>query len=97
RAEPVRRGDEGDRMRDRERGDDPHQWLEATEGNDQAQQEEEVVDAVEDVEKARPDEARGRLRPARVEPHQAGIALELEGAPRAPRRQETQPDGGLCA
>ena len=52
----------------------------APERNDEAEQEQQVVGAVEDVEEAGLDEAQRRLVPARVEPHEARIAVEFESA-----------------
>ena len=49
-----------------------------------------MVGAVEDVEEAELDEPQRRLMPARIEPHEPGIAVELEGAHGAARRQEAQ-------
>ena len=77
-------------MRDRERGDDQHQRPEPPERDHQTQQEQQVIDAVEDVEEPELDEAQRRLVPARVEPDEARVAVELEGAHGAARRQEPQ-------
>ena len=44
-----RGGDQGDRMRHGERSDDGHERPEAPEGHDQTEEEEEVVDAVQNV------------------------------------------------
>ena len=63
---------------------------EAPERDYEAQQEQEVVDALEDVPEARDEEAQRRLMPARIEAHEAGVAVQLEGAHVAARRQETQ-------
>ncbi len=65
-------------MRDREGGDDDDERLEAAEGDDEAEEEQQVVGAVEDVEEAQLDESPRRLVPARIEPHDAGIAPQLE-------------------
>ena len=75
----VRRGDERHGVRHREAGDDRHQRPEAAERDDQAEQEQQVVGAVEDVLVPRGDEAGRSLVPARIERHQAGIAAQLEG------------------
>ena len=53
---------------------------EAAERNDQAQQEQQVIDAAEDVEEPIDDKPRRRLEPARVEPDDAGVAVELKRA-----------------
>ena len=62
----------------------------APERDHEAEQEQQVVDALEDVPEARDDEAQRRLMPARIEPHEAGVAVELEGAHGPARRQEAQ-------
>ena len=88
RREIVGRGDQRDRMRDCKRGHDRDQRAEAPERNHQAQQEQQVVGAVEDVEESLLTKRQRRLIPARIEPDQPGIALELERARRAAGRQE---------
>ena len=65
--EVVRRCDQRHRMRDRERRDDDDQRAEPAERDHQAEQEQQVIDAVEDVEEAVLDEAQRRLVPARIE------------------------------
>ena len=74
RRQIERRRDERDRVRDREGGDDDDERPEAAERDHQAEQEEQVVGAVENVKEARDDEAPRRLVPARIEPHQPRIA-----------------------
>ena len=86
----VRRGDERHGMRHREAGDDRHQRPEPPERDDQAEQEQEVVGAVEDVLVPGGDEARRGLVPARIERHQAGIAAQLERPLGALRRDEAE-------
>ena len=88
--EAERGRDQRDRVRDGEGGDDEHERPQAAERDHEAGDEQQVVGAVEDVQEARLDEAQRRLVPARVEPHQARIAVELEGALGAARRQEAQ-------
>ncbi len=77
-------------MPHREGRDDDDQRPQAPERHHQADQEQEMVRALEDVPKTRDHEAQRRLMPARIEMHQAGIALELEGPNGAAGRQETQ-------
>ena len=62
----------------------------APERDDEAEQEQQVVGAVEDVPEAGAYEAQRRLVPARVEPHEARVAVQLERALGAARRQEAQ-------
>ena len=64
--------------------------LQPPEGENEAEQEQEVVDALQDVPEPRDAEAPGRLMPARVEPHEARVAVELERPHGAVRRQEAQ-------
>ena len=71
-------------------GDDHDQRPHAAERDHEAQQEQQVIDAVEDVQKARLDETQRRLVPARIEPHQAGVAVQVERALGAARRQEAE-------
>ena len=54
--------------------------LQPPERNDQREQEEQVIDAVEDVEEAVLDEAQRRLVPAWIELHDARVAVDVEGA-----------------
>src|SRR5581483_8125267 len=49
----------------------------------QAEQEQQVIGAVEDMEESSLDEAEGGLIPARVEADQAGVAGKFEAADRA--------------
>ena len=72
-------------MRDRERGDDDDQRPQPAERDHEADQEQQMVGAFEDVPEARHDEAQRRLMPARIETHQARIAVELERARRRRR------------
>ena len=44
------------------------------------QQEQQMIGAFEDVIEPHHDEARGRVVPARIEPHQSCVAFELIGA-----------------
>ena len=64
----------------------------APERNHQAEQEQQVIDAVEDVEEAVLDESQRRLVPARIELHDAGIAVHVERALGAAGRKEPQHD-----
>ena len=52
-----------------------HQRPEAPERNHQAEQKQQMVGAVQDVEESQPDEPQRRLIPARVERDKAGIAV----------------------
>ena len=60
------------------------------ERNDEAEDEQQVVDAVENVREAERDEPQRRLMPARIEPHQARIADVLERALGAAGGHEAQ-------
>ena len=53
-------------------------------------QEQQMIDAVEDVEEALDDEQPHRLRPPRVEMDDAGIVVERQRALGAVRRDEAQ-------
>jgi hypothetical protein len=77
-------------VRDGERGHHRDQRAEAAERDHQAEQEQQVIGAVEDVEEAELDELQRRLVPARIELDQTGVAEELETAHRAAGRQEAQ-------
>src|SRR2546422_871726 len=63
--EVVRRGNERDRMRNGERRHDRDKRPETAEWNHQAEQEQQVIDAVEDVEGSELDELQRGLTPAR--------------------------------
>ena len=80
RRELVGGCDQRDRVRDRERGHDRDERAEAAERDDEQEQKQQVVGAFEDVLEAEHDEAPDRLVPARIEPHQTGIAFELVDA-----------------
>ena len=86
--EAVRRGNQRDRVRDRERCDDGDERSQSTERDDEAEQKQQVIDPVEDVVEPELDELQRRLVPARIQPHQARVADDLEGAHGAARRQE---------
>jgi hypothetical protein len=90
RGEAQDRGGERQRVRHREGGGDYHQRPEAAKRDDQAGDEQQVVGAVEDVQEAALDEAQRCLVPARVEAHQARIAVELERTLGAAGRQVAQ-------
>ena len=77
-------------MRHREGGGEQDEGREAPERDDEAEQEQDVVDALEDVPDAGDEEAQRRLMPARIEAHEAGVAVQLEGAHVPARRQEAQ-------
>ena len=80
---------------DGERGDDDHERPQAPERDHQAAKEEQVVDALDDVPEARLHEAQRGLIPAWIEPHEPGIAVELEGADGAAGRQKAQRGGDV--
>ena len=68
-------------MRDGEGGDDDDERLQAAEGDDEAEKEQQVVGAIRrinDVEEAQLDESPRRLVPARIEPYHSRIAAQLE-------------------
>ncbi len=73
------RGDERDRVGHGERRHHRHERAQPPERNHEAEQEQQVVDAVEDVEEPVLREAQGRLVPARIEFHDAGLAVHVEG------------------
>ena len=54
-------------MRDGERGDDGNERTEAAKGDHQAEQKQQMVGAVENVEKTQVHEAHCRLAPPRIE------------------------------
>ena len=84
-------------MRDGEGGDDGRERPEAPERDDEAEHEEKVIAALQDVEEARVHEAQRRLVPARIEAHEAGVAVQVERPRLAARRQEAQHDVDLDA
>src|SRR5712692_3966021 len=47
-----------------------------------------MIRAIQNVKEPKLDEAQGRLMPTRIQPHQAGIANELESANFSIRRQK---------
>src|SRR5258708_12167060 len=75
-------------MRDGERGDNGNERAKAAEWDHQAKQKEQMIGAVENMEKTQVHEAHGRLMPARIEVYQAGIAVEFECANSASGRQK---------
>ena len=89
------RGDQGDRMGDGERGHHGNQMAQAAQWNHQAEQEQEMVHAFEDVFKAHDDEAQRRLVPARVEFNEPRIAEIVESPLAAIGQDEAQHRGGL--
>src|ERR1043165_168961 len=68
----------------------PHERPHTAEWNHQAEQEQQVIGAVENVEEPQPDEAQHRLMPPRIEWHQSGVAFELVRADHTARRHEPQ-------
>ncbi len=73
------------------------QRAQLAERNDQAQQEQQVIGAVEDVEEALAREQVERLVPARIEMHDAGVGVDVEGALGLAGLQEPQHDVDLQA
>ena len=67
-------------MRDGEGRDDDGERAKTAKWNHQAEQEQQVIDTAEDMEEAVHDEPRRGLEPARVEPDETRVAVELEGA-----------------
>jgi hypothetical protein len=77
-------------MADREGRDDDDERPQAAERGHQADQEQQVIGAFENVPEARYHEAQRGLMPARIEMHEAGIAIEFEGPNGTAWRQEAQ-------
>src|SRR5216683_3251909 len=75
-------------MRDGECGYDGNERAEAAEGDHQTEQKEQVVGAVENVEKTQVDKSQGRLVPPRIEVDKARIAGEFERANSTAGRQK---------
>src|SRR5262249_40907245 len=69
---------------------DGHEGAEPAEWNHQAEQKEQVVGAVEDVEEPEADESEGRLMPPRIKTDDAGVAGVLEGADASVGRDEPE-------
>src|SRR5260370_19999083 len=88
RCEIVGGGNQRDRMRDGERGDDGNERAETAKWDYQTQQKKQMVGAVQNVEKTQVDKSQGRLMPPRVEADQDGIAGEFERANSADGWQE---------
>ena len=64
------RSDEGDRVRDGERGHNQYQRTETAERNDETKKKEQMIDSIQDVKEAQLDEPQRRLVPTWIEPHQ---------------------------
>ena len=77
-------------MGHREGGDHQEQRAQAPQWNHEAKQEQQVIGAVENMEKAQLDEAERGLVPARVERHHPGIAGEFVGAHCSARGKESK-------
>src|SRR6478752_3107545 len=90
RRETKHRRRERETMSHRERRHDRDQWSEPPKWNDQAEDEQQVVDSVENVVEAERHEAKGRLMPSWIEPHEPRVAHILERAFGAVGRQEAQ-------
>src|SRR6187455_1658303 len=76
-------------MPSRERRDDPDERAQLPpKRHDEAQQEQQMVGAAEDVLEALHEESQHRLMPARIERDHAGVAFELEHALHTARAEE---------
>src|SRR5262249_13168652 len=82
--------DQGDRMRDGKRSHDQHELTDSTKRNDQTEEKQQMIDAVQDVQESQLHELQRRLMPSRIEPHQSGITTEFEGANRIVGRHESK-------
>ncbi len=92
RHDPERRSDERDGMGHREGGDHAHQRTPLTEGQHEAQHEEQMIESAQHVFDTVTDEQRRGVPPARIHPHRAGVPLEAVaalGAVGVHQRQET--------
>ena len=90
RRKAHRGGDERDRVRDGERGDDRDERPDAPNGNHETQHEQQVVDAAEYVRESQADEGERGLVPLRIELHQAWITVVLKCALDTARWQEAK-------
>ena len=86
----IGRGDQGNGMGHREGGDDGNQGANAAERNDQAEQEEQMIDAFQDVMKAHHHEAACGVVPVGIQRHLPGIAFQRIGPRDAAGRVEFQ-------
>src|SRR6266496_599540 len=77
-------------MRKRERGDDQDQRAHPPERNHQAEEKQQVIGAIQDVEEAEADKPERGLAPAGIETDKTDVSVVLEAAHRAVRRQEPQ-------
>ena len=82
------RRDERDRVRDGKGGDDGHEGPEPANRDGEAQEEEQVIRAAEDVGEPELHESPGRLVPARIEADESRVADPLEGAHGTPGREK---------
>ena len=80
-------------MRDRERRDDDRERPQLPEWDDEAKQEEKVIDAAQNMPEACNAEIERGLMPTRVEMDQPRIAVKLERARAALRRNKPQHGG----
>src|SRR2546430_552855 len=76
--EVVGGGDQRDRMRNGERGDDGNEHAETAKRDYKTKQKQKMVGAVENVEKTQVDKSQSGLVPARVDADETGIASEFE-------------------
>ena len=74
----------------REGRHDRHQRVEPPERNDQTEEEQQVIDAIQDVEETGLHEPKGRLMPPRVEPDQSRVTDKLERSHDAVRWHEAE-------
>src|SRR5437660_10823657 len=87
-CEVVGGGDQRDRMRNGERGDDGNERAETAKRDYKTKQKQKMVGAVENVEKTQVDKSQSGLVPARVEADEIGIASEFESANFAAGREK---------
>ena len=97
RREAQRGREQGDGVRDGERRYDRDERTDPPEGDHEANDEQQVVDAVHDVPESQLHEPPERLAPARVEVHQPRIADVLERPFGAAGRKEPQDGVGAHA
>ena len=89
--------DQRDRMRDRKCCNNQRECSQAPQGDDQTEQEQEVVWSVEDVQKAKLDEPPSGLEPTRIQWYTPWIACELVCPDHIIRQLESESGGHLCS
>ena len=88
RGETESRAEQRDRVRQGEAGDDRKQRAHATERNDEAEHEQQMIEAGQDVLDAEPDKSACRTESARIEIHSTRSAAKQESAALAARTDE---------